>query len=91
MVANDSSPSKGMSAINRTYRKRPNLTHSSDNLSLKTVLVLESASEVVDSSTAIPNNVRYLSDMIEHVSTCKEKNCDKTDGGPYVAVLDDGE
>lgn len=71
----------------QTYGKRWNLTHSRNNLSFETVLVLEPASPVVDSSMTITNNVGHFSDVIEHMSAGEKKNCDQADGGPYIAVL----
>jgi len=65
------------------------LTHSCNDLSLKTILALESSSKVTDTSMAITNNIRYFSDVIEHVSTCEEENHNQADSSPDVAVLDD--
>jgi hypothetical protein len=65
------------------------LTHCSNDLGLKTVLVLETTSEVADTALAVGLNIGNLADVVEHVSTCEEQNGNQADGSPEVAVLDD--
>ena len=67
------------------------LTHSGDDLSLHAELILEAASKIADASSPILGNVGHLADVIEHVPAGEEQDGDQADGGPDVAVLDDGE
>lgn len=75
------------------HRKRQDwgLTHCSNNLSLKTELVLETTGKVGDSALAVACDVGDLADVVEHVATGEEEDGDQADGGPEVAALDDGE
>ena len=54
-------------------------------------MVLEATGEVADTTLAIGLNVGDLADVVEHVSAREEQNSDQADGGPEVAVLDDGQ
>ena len=66
------------------------LTHGSNNLSLKTKLVLETTGKVGDSALAVACNVRDLADVVEHVATGEEQDSNQTDGSPEIAALEDG-
>ena len=66
------------------------LTHCGNDLSLKTELVLEATSEVADTTLAVGLNIGDLADVVEHVSAGEEQDKNQADGGPQVAVLDDG-
>lgn len=59
-------------------------------MSLKTELVLETAGEVGETALAIVSSVGHLADVVEHVSASEEQDENQADGGPQVAVLDDG-
>jgi hypothetical protein len=53
------------------YKRRNSmrgLTHGSNNLSLKTKLILETTGKVRDTTLAVACNVRNLADVIEHVA-----------------------
>lgn len=65
------------------------LTNCSNNLRLQTKLGLETSSKVADATLSITRHVWNLSDMVEHMSTCKEENSDQADGSPKIPVLDD--
>ena len=67
------------------------LTHGSDDLSLKSVLVLEAVGEIAHTSFAITGNVWDLSDVVEHMSASKKQDGDQADGRPKIAVLQDWE
>ena len=67
------------------------LTHRSNDLSLKTELVLEATSEVADTTLAVGLNIGDLADVVEHVATGEEEDGDQADGCPEVAALEDGE
>lgn len=66
------------------------LTNSGDDLCLETELVLETAGEVGETTLAIVTSVGHLADVVEHVSAGEEQDKNQADGGPQVAVLDDG-
>lgn len=72
MVAKDRTPSveSGQSG-DVGSRDRYRLTHSGNDLCLKTELVLETTSEVADSTLAIGSDVRDFADVVEHVSAGK--------------------
>jgi hypothetical protein len=92
MVANARMASTMIVSICKRDTKRGSkLTHGSNNLSLETELVLETASKVRDTTLAVACNVRDLADVVEHVATGEEKDSDQTEGGPEVAALEDGE
>ena len=59
-------------------------------MSLKTELILEAASEVSEAALAVVASVGHLADVVEHVSAGEEQDHDQADGGPEVAVLEDG-
>lgn len=65
------------------------LTDGGNDLRFKTELVLESSSEVRNSTVAISSDVRDLANVIEHVAACEKQNGHQADGRPYVAVLYD--
>lgn len=67
------------------------LTDGGHNLSFQSELALEPSCNVADASLAISDNVRHLPDMVEHVSAGEEEYRYQADGGPNVAVLDDGQ
>lgn len=67
------------------------LTHGCNDLRLKTKLVLETTGEVADTALAIGRNVGDFTDVVEHVTAGEEQDGDQADGGPQVAVLDNGE
>jgi hypothetical protein len=48
------------------------LTHSSHNLSLHAVLVLESSCKIHDASFSVAGNVGYFADVVVHVPGSKE-------------------
>ena len=53
-------------------------------------MVLETAGEVGETALAIVTSIRHLADVVEHVSAGEEQDKNQADGGPQVAVLDDG-
>jgi hypothetical protein len=66
-------------------------THSRHDLSLHSVLVLEAGSKVRDPSTTIARHIGDATDAVKHVAAGEQQDRDKADGGPDIAVLDDGE
>lgn len=64
------------------------LTHSGNNLDLKTKLALEATGKVSNASLAISRNIRDFSNMIEHVAANEEKNGNHAASSPEVSVLD---
>ena len=80
-----------MSVITRIPRTHSKLTHSSNNLGLHAVLVLEAGSKVSDAATAVTGDIGDLPDVVEHVTADEEKDGDETSSSPDVAVLDDGQ
>lgn len=82
--------------VSTTYKSFPRrgtllLTHASNDLSLHTILVLETIGKVADASLSITSHIRNLADVVEHVSAGEEQDGDEGNGGPDVAALDDGE
>jgi len=69
---------------------RLKLTNSCNDLCLETELVLEATGEVVQTALAIVTSVGHLADVVEHVTAGEEKDENQADGGPQVAVLNDG-
>jgi hypothetical protein len=76
--------------IHGTIEQGIKLTHGSNNLGLKTKLVLETTGKVGDTALAVACNVGDLADVVEHVATGEEEDSDQADGGPEVAALKDG-
>ena len=66
------------------------LTHGSNNLSLKTELVLETTGKVRNPALSVACNVGDLADVVEHVATGEEQDSNQTDGSPEIAALEDG-
>lgn len=62
------------------------LTYSCNDLCLHSKLGLEPTGKVADAPFAISDDIWYSSDVIEHVSTCKEKNSNKADRGPDISI-----
>ena len=50
-------------------------TESRNNLCFNTVLVLESAGDVTESTSSVGLRIRRMSDTIKHVSRGKHQNC----------------
>lgn len=69
---------------------RRKLTNSGNDLCLETELVLETAGKVGETTLAIVTSVGHLANVVEHVSAGEEQDENQADGGPQVAVLDDG-
>ena len=67
------------------------LTHSSNDLSFEAILVREPASKIAHTASSITSNIRNLSDVVEHVSTCEEKDGNQADSCPEVSILDNGQ
>lgn len=67
------------------------LTHSSNNLRLQPILILETTSEVADTTLSVSCDIRHLSNVVVHVSAGEEQNCDQADSSPKISVLNDGE
>lgn len=65
-------------------------THGGNDLGFQAVLVGESSSKIADSTSTIASDVRYLSDMVKHMSTGEKKNSNQADSGPNVTVLNYG-
>lgn len=63
-------------------------THCSHDLCFHTILALESTCEIHYPSLSVSCHVRYLPDVIVHVSRSKHQHEDETDSGPEIAVLD---
>ena len=59
----------------------------SNNLALKTILVAEATSEIAHTTFAITNNIRRLTNVIEHVARREEQDGNKGDSSPEIAVL----
>ena len=53
-------------------------------------MVLETAGEVGETALAIVTSVGHLAYVVEHVSAGEKQDKNQADGGPQVAVLDDG-
>ena len=49
-----------------------NLTYCSNNLCFQAELIGEATNKVLDSAFAIWSDVRYVSNVVEHMSTCEE-------------------
>lgn len=91
MVAKERMPSVNVSRlIESQYSDLLELTHSSNDLRLETKLVLETAGEIGETALAIVTGIWNLADVVEHVSAGEEQDENQADGGPEVAVLDDG-
>lgn len=67
------------------------LTNGSHDLGLQAKLVLEATGKVADTAAAISGNIGNLANVVEHVSAGEEKDGNEADGGPEIAVLDDGQ
>lgn len=67
------------------------LTHSGDNLRLKTKLVLETTSKVSHTASAVSRHVWHLANVVVHMSAGEKKNGDQADCSPEIAVLDNRE
>ena len=63
------------------------LTHRSNDLSFETELIRKTPSEVINASRTIPGDVRYFTNVIEHVTAREEKDNDQAYSGPYVPIL----
>ena len=66
-------------------------THAAYQLSFNTNLRLESASEIDNSSPRIATNIWGVSNLVEHLAACIDQNGHDADGGPNIAVRDDGQ
>lgn len=64
------------------------LTNCSNYLRFHSKLIRKATCKVIDTAPAVTSNVRYLADMIEHMPTCKKENCNQTDSGPEISVLE---
>lgn len=53
-------------------------------------MVLEATCKVADTALAVASDVGNLADVVEHVAAREEEDGDQADGGPDIAVLDDG-
>lgn len=76
--------------VSMKWSVKPNslgLTHCSYNLCLQSELVLEASSKVAHTSLAVACNIGNLSDMVEHVSTCEQQDCNQADSSPEITVL----
>ena len=69
--------------------EEPPLTHSSNDLRLHAILILETAGKVTDPTTPVACHIWHFSNMVEHVSAREQQNHDQTDTSPQVAVLND--
>lgn len=67
------------------------LTDSSNNLRLHAKLILESSREIRDLPLLVRRHVRHRPDVVVHVSRREEQHQDQADGGPEVAILDEGQ
>jgi len=68
-------------------REGENTVDGSNNLTLKTILVAEATSEIAHTTLAITNNIRRLTNVVEHVARREEQDGDEGDGSPEIAVL----
>lgn len=66
------------------------LTHGRHNLGLKTKLVGKPSSKVAHTTSAVACNIRDFANVVEHMSTCEEKDENQANTSPDVAVLEDG-
>lgn len=89
IVAKERTPSVSLLAgCSKNSRGQSKLTNCSNDLGLQTKLVLEASGKVADATLAISGHVWDLSDMVEHVSTGKEKNSNQANGSPQISVLE---
>jgi hypothetical protein len=73
IVAKERTPSESLLAgCSENSRGQSKPTNCSNDLGLQTKLVLEASSKVADATLSISGHVWDLSDMVEHVSACKE-------------------
>ena len=64
-------------------------THSSDNLSLQAILILEASSNVANAALAISYHIGDLANVVEHAATNEEENQDHGESRPDTAAGDD--
>lgn len=57
----------------------------SNNLALDAELILEASSEVCDTAFAIARDVRWSTDVVEHVARSEQKDCDDAESSPEIA------
>ena len=67
------------------------LTHSSNNLALKTELVAETSGKVADATLAVARNVGNLTNVVEHMAAGEEQHSDQAERSPQVTVLQNGD
>lgn len=77
--------------MSQSHRYHCELTHSSNNLRLKTELVLETTSKVGHTAPTIACHIWHLANVVVHVSASEKEDSDQADCSPEVAVLDDRE
>lgn len=65
------------------------LTHEGNDLCLEAILILETASEITNSTMSITSHIRYFPDSVEHLATCEQKNANQTQACPDIAILND--
>jgi hypothetical protein len=53
-------------------------------------LVGKPSCKIADPSSTITGDIRYLSDVVEHVAAGEKEDSDQTYCSPNIAVLDDG-
>lgn len=88
IVANERVPSRASQSSYKTPLASGH-THGSYNLGFQPELVGKATGEVAHATFAVSSNIRYFSDMVEHVAACEHQYGDETYGSPEVPVLYD--
>ncbi len=89
IVANERVPSRASQSTYKQDQWLSGHTHGSDNLGLQPELVGKATGEVAHATFAVSSNIRYFSDMVEHVAAGEHQYGDETYGSPEVSVLYD--
>lgn len=71
-------------------REGENTIDGSNNLTLETILVAEATSKIAHTTLAITNNIRRLTNVVEHVARREEQDGNKGDSSPEITVLQQG-
>jgi hypothetical protein len=91
IVAKERSPSVSCLLDERHIWKSETLTHGCNDLSFQAVLIRKSPSEIAHTASSITGNVGDFSDVVEHMTTCEEKDSNQANSSPEVAILNDGQ
>lgn len=75
--------------LQKTVRIAWMLTDGGNYLGLQTILTLETACEVANTTLSVSSHIRHLADVVKHMPTGEEQDGDEADGCPDVSVLND--